>query len=324
MFKDLMSLYTSQLIMYQEWLKFLGKDLMPAIVVLGLFSLILIELIKVSGKQSRTILFLSYVTNIATFVFNNSILSILSISSLLLFAEKYRPVGLLSIYCQPIQVLLAFVLFDLSLYLWHKANHDFDCLWMFHKVHHSDKSMNVTTAFRVHLIEVILSTLIKAMFIIVTGIEVSVLIICESVTLIFIMFHHLNITFQTEKWLKWLFVVPSLHRVHHSSLRKEHDSNYGAVFSLWDRMFRTLNELTPVNIGLTNVKTLNFFELIKFGLISNYPAAASDKPLESEKINAMIAEAAYYIAEKRGFVSGYESSDWIEAEQQINNFTCPC
>ncbi len=264
----------------------------------------------------------SYLINMATFVFNSFILSVLSISSLLVLAERYQHTGLLSTYNQQDQLLFAFILFDLTLYLWHKANHKFDCLWRFHKVHHSDKSMNSTTAFRVHFIEVILSILVKALFIFFTGVETSVIAICEGVSTLFVMFHHLNVPIRGEKWFNWLFIAPSLHRVHHSSLRKEHDSNYGAVFSLWDRLFRTLKKSTPDEIGLINVKTLNFFELLTFGLlpdISGLPAKPNKK-LKPENINWMVAEAAYYFSEQRGFAPGFDQLDWFKAEQQIGEY----
>ncbi|MCF6251913.1 MAG: sterol desaturase family protein [Methylococcaceae bacterium] len=324
MLNNLMSQITSVLMLHQQWLKFVEGNLITTVIILSLVTLMAIEITLAKCNQSRIILIQSYLTNLATFVFNNSILSILSISSLLLFTEKYRPIGLLNDYNQMVQILFSFVLFDLTLYLWHKANHDFDCLWMFHKVHHSDKSMNVSTAFRVHFIEIILGTLVKALFIVVSGVEVSIIALCEAVSTVFILFHHFNTSVKGEKWLKWIFIVPSLHRVHHSSLRIEHDSNYGAVFSLWDRLFQTLTESKPAKIGLTKVETLNFYELLKFGLLTDVSPQApiSDNILNPENSNAMIAEAAYYIAEKRGFVSGYESMDWLQAEQQIKAFNC--
>lgn len=319
MLNDFISGLTSMIILYQEWLNFLGGIDIPIIIFLILVTLMFVEMILVVCLESRTRMIKSYLTNMATFVFNSLILSILSISSLLVLAESYQHNGLLSAYNQQDKLLFAFILFDLTLYLWHKANHKFDCLWRFHKVHHSDKSMNSTTAFRVHFIEVILSILVKALFIFITGIEASLVAICEGVSTLFVMFHHLNLPVRGEKWFKWLFIVPSLHRVHHSSLRKEHDSNYGAVFSIWDRLFRTLKETRPDEIGLINVKTLSFFELLEFGLLPDISSRASDsgKTPKAENINWMVAEAAYYFAEQRGFTPGCDQLDWFKAEQQI-------
>ncbi len=72
----------------------------------------------------------------------------------------------------------------------------------------------------------------------------------EAIMTLFIMFHHTNISFQGEKRLGNVIIVPSLHRTHHSTQRSEHDSNYGAVLSLWDRLFGTLSELKPAEIGI--------------------------------------------------------------------------
>jgi len=316
---DLLYYFTFLPIMYLEGFKFVVENLMPTITILLLVALMLVEILNTRCKQSRTLLTQSYLTNVATFIFNNILLSALSVSSLLLLAETYQHNGLLSVVNQPVQVLLSFILFDLTFYLWHMANHNLDFLWMFHKAHHSDKSMNVTTAFRVHLFETLLYTFVKAIFVVVIGVETVVVALCEGLSTFFIMFHHLNLTFRSEKWLKWLFIVPSLHRVHHSSLRQEHDSNYGAVFSFWDRMFHTLIELRTEEIGLNNIRNLNFHELLKFGMFPNMPESVQSpaNSLQPQHINVMIAEAAYYIAENRDFASGFELMDWFEAEQKI-------
>ncbi|MGZ8135794.1 MAG: DUF2934 domain-containing protein [Methylococcaceae bacterium] len=110
-----------------------------------------------------------------------------------------------------------------------------------------------------------------------------------------------------------MIVVPSLHRVHHSAQRSEHDHNYGAVFSFWDRLFGTLAKLEPVTIGLTGDSPQTFLQLLKFGLVTvNTPVNKSVISLD-----AMIAEAAYYKAEKRNFSPGDELRDWLEAKREI-------
>ncbi|MCF7970465.1 MAG: sterol desaturase family protein [Methylococcaceae bacterium] len=322
MLNDLLSTLTPMLIIYQHWLNFLSGIDISTIIALSLVTLMLVEIISVACIESKAVMIQSYLTNIATFMFNSLILSVLSISALLVLAEKYQSNGLLSAYSQQTQLLFTFILFDITLYLWHKANHTFDCLWRFHKVHHCDKSMNCTTAFRIHFMEIILNTLVKALFILITGIETSIVAICEGISTLFVMFHHLNLPIRGEKWLKFFFIIPSLHRVHHSSLRKEHDSNYGAVFSLWDRLFKTLHESTPTEIGLINVPTLNFYELVTFGLLSDISGLMGDssKTLSPETFNRMVAEAAYYFAEKRGFSPGFDQLDWFKAEQQISAY----
>ncbi|MDD5033780.1 MAG: sterol desaturase family protein [Methylococcaceae bacterium] len=258
----------------------------------------------------------SYLTNLGTFLLNDTLMSLLSVSSLLMLAERFGHWGLLHSMEDSIgKTLLPFFLLDLTLYLWHRVNHRFAWLWMFHKVHHSDRSMNVTTAFRLHLVEVLLTTVIKGIFIVVVGVSTAIVLVNELVITLFVMFHHANLSFKGESEFGRLLIMPSLHRVHHSSVREEHDKNFGAVFSCWDRLFGSWAELEPQEIGLSNVEALSFMELLKFGFSFNYPSTAPLPGLPA--LNAMIAEAAYYRAEKRGFASGYEFCDWLEAEKEI-------
>jgi len=309
----------------ENWLGLFVENVMPIISIVFFAILLMLEMIPARHKLYKSTMLRSYRTNIFMFIFNNIFLSLLSISSLLLLAERYHHNEILDAYNYPVQLVVAFILFDLMLYIWHWANHHYDVLWMFHKVHHSDRSMNVSTAFRVHFIEVLLTTLLKALFIITLGVEAAVVAVCEAVSMLFAMFHHLSFSFRNEKWLKWFIIVPAMHRIHHSSLRKEHDSNYGAIFSIWDRLFRTASESLTGEIGLNNIEALNFLELLRFGMIPVVPVSAQLQAANTTvtvnpalNMDAMIAEAAYFIAEKRSFVAGCELHDWFEAEQQIN------
>ena len=297
-----------------DWLKIPAEEFMLAVIILFFCSVLTLELIQIRHDPARHILFQSYRTNFLTLIFNDVLMSLLSVSSLLLLAENHGNDGLLSKYNLPLKTLISFVLLDLILYLWHKANHQFEFLWMFHKVHHSDRSMNLSTAFRVHFSDLIVTTVIKALFMIFMGIEGAILAFCGAVTTLFTIFHHTRLSFRSEKWLKWFFIVPSLHRVHHSSQRKEHDSNYGAVLSIWDRIFRTLSELQPKAIGLENVGGQNFFELLRFGFMPVRPTQPKQQP--AINIADMVAEAAFYKAELRGFAPGWELQDWLDAEQE--------
>ena len=256
----------------------------------------------------------SYFANIGSFMLNDTLMSLLSVSTLWLIAERYADHGLLSGIANPaLKAVVSFVLLDLVLYLWHRANHSFDALWAFHKIHHSDRTMNVSTAFRLHGVEVFLTAVIKALFIAILGIDAAVLLANEAIVTVFVMFHHANIAFPGEGLLGRLFVVPRIHRAHHSSRRVEHDNNYGAVFSLWDRLFGTFTNVEPKTIGLSQVPGYGLLGLIRYGL-PQLPRRPSVKP---ETVQAMIAEAAYFRAEKRGFAPGYDFIDWVEAEREI-------
>lgn len=306
---------------------FAVADHLGAFVVVSAFAVLLVMELQLTRDKRRTqTLRRSYRTNLATFLFNDLLMSLLSVASLLVLAERYGKHGLLHQLDNPAaKATVAFVLFDLTLYLWHRANHTFDWLWTFHKVHHSDRSMNVSTAFRLSFVELLLTTVVKAVFIVATGVEAVVVAACEAVTTVFVLFHHTNIAFRPEKWLRQLIIVPSLHRVHHSVQRKEHDSNYGAVFSFWDRIFGTFSEPRPVTVGLANVSGQNFLELLRFGLPRATPSPSTPTPIPAsassmpapETLSRMISEAAYYRAQMRGFTPGSDMSDWLVAEREI-------
>lgn len=333
----------------EEWQSFM---------ILAVFAVLLATEATFARKERRPKEYRrSYLANVGTFFINDTLLSLLSVSSLWLIADRYSGWGLLSAVPDPfLKAALSFLLLDLTLYLWHRANHSFDWLWMFHKVHHSDRVMNVSTAFRLHFVEVLLTLLIKALFIVAVGVNAAVVVANEALITLFVMFHHARLSFPGERWLGRLAIVPYLHRVHHSVERKEHDSNYGAVFSWWDRMFGTLKELEPADIGLRNVPSLNMLQLARFGLGNPAFAGPEAKPgplvptadglrpapgqslrgqallrlvklglkppvrPNPQALRAMIAEAAYYRAEKRGFAPGYEFLDWMEAEREIRGF----
>lgn len=265
----------------------------------------------------------SYLTNLSTLVLNDSMMSLLSVSSLLAVAEGFSRWGLLGSMADSFgKTLLSFILLDFTLYLWHRANHGIDCLWLFHKVHHSDRSMNVTTAFRLHVMEVLMTTLVKAVFIVAVGVDASTLLVNELMVTLFVMFHHADFSFTGEASLgRWL-IVPSLHRLHHSEQRKEHDRNYGAVLSWWDGLFGTLSIATPKEIGLRDVKPLGILELVKFGFTFRYPSTAQ-MPV-SEALKGRVAEAAYYRAGQRCFAPGFELYDWLEAEREILGVGSQC
>ncbi len=211
----------------------------------------------------------SLVTNTSAFLINNLILTALRASSLFLVAQQFSSYGLLSgLDNGPVKWLLAFVFFDLAIYIWHVASHKNEFLWRFHKVHHSDKSFNVSTGFRFHVFDLFLEIIYKSVFVIVIGVNAYLVLSIEIVELFFIFFHHANLRIPNEDAISKFIITPSLHRTHHSTLRKEHDSNYGIVLSLWDRIFGTRQELVPEHIGLDLIEAENFIQLFSLAFIT--------------------------------------------------------
>lgn len=211
----------------------------------------------------------SVVTNTTAFLINNIILAILRASSLFLVAQQFSYLGLLSgLENGPLKWILAFAFFDFAIYAWHVAGHKYEWLWRFHKVHHSDKSFNVSTGFRFHVFDLLLEIVYKCIFVVVIGVDAYLVLSIEIIELFFIFFHHANIRVPHEETISKYIITPYLHRTHHSTLRIEHDSNYGIVLAFWDRIFGTRKELVPANIGLDLIEAENFIQLFSLAFIT--------------------------------------------------------
>lgn len=135
----------------------------------------------------------------------------------------------------------AILLFDFWMYVWHRANHEIRFFWRFHKVHHLDKQLDASSAFRFHPGEVFLSGFLRLLPIAVIGMSIKEFIIYEAILLPVILFHHSNLALpvRLENFLRTFIVTPKMHHVHHSNLRHETDSNYGSIFSFWDKFWLT-------------------------------------------------------------------------------------
>jgi len=300
---------------YLTWLSSMSGELATFALLIAFVVLSALELNYPTRKLSLNQARRSYQTNAGLFIFNSLVISLLSTTPLLMAAERYSDRGLLSYIANPAwQALLSFVLLDLMLYCWHRISHRFDCLWMFHKVHHNDPYLNVSTAFRIHIVELLIITVLKSAYVIILGVKPTMALTNEAILTLFIMFHHANISFRKEKQLARIIIAPYLHRAHHSTERNEHDSNYGAVFSIWDRLFGTLSEREPKEIGIKNSSPQSVLGLIKFGFTPVIPVPVYELDLN---LKSMIAEAAYYKAEKRAFKPGNELRDWLEAKRDI-------
>ena len=141
-----------------------------------------------------------------------------------------------------LKVLLVVMFLDFMLWVWHLLNHVVPFLWRFHRVHHTDLNMDVSTATRFHIGELAISTVIKLGLIYLLGADVFMVLLFETLVVASAQFHHssLKVPLWFEKIWFVLFVPPSMHRIHHSVKIKERDTNYGTIFSLWDKLMGTL------------------------------------------------------------------------------------
>ena len=155
-----------------------------------------------------------------------------------------KPFGLLHLVALPAVVRfgLAFVLMDLTFYYWHLANHMLPVLWRFHNVHHLDPDLDVSTALRFHLGEVLLSAGFRVLQVGLIGLPPLTYMIYEGVFQASTLFHHSNVRLplRAERLLNLVLVTPRMHGIHHSVVAGETNANYSTVFSWWDRLHRSL------------------------------------------------------------------------------------
>ncbi len=149
----------------------------------------------------------------------------------------------------------AILLLDAWTYTWHRLNHRIPFLWRFHRVHHSDAHMDVTTAGRFHVGEIVLSSALRIGLIALVGAYAWELILYETMMFAVVQFHHANVALppRLDRVIRCVIVTPAMHKVHHSRLRHETDSNYSAFLSIWDRLFRSFRlreKLNEIEFGL--------------------------------------------------------------------------
>ncbi|MES9826947.1 MAG: sterol desaturase family protein [Candidatus Thiodiazotropha sp.] len=154
--------------------------------------------------------------------------------------------GVLNVIALPpwLTIIIAILILDMVIYLQHVMVHAVPMLWRLHRVHHADPDYDLTTGARFHPIEIILSMLIKIAAIAALGPPVVAVVIFEVLLNGMAMFNHANIRLPTrvDRVLRWLFVTPDMHRVHHSVEPDETNSNFGFNLSLWDRLMGTYRQ----------------------------------------------------------------------------------
>lgn len=154
-----------------------------------------------------------------------------------------RGIGLLQTVALPFwfKVTVSLLLLDLLIYYQHRLFHALPLLWRLHRVHHSDMEIDVTTGNRFHPLEIVISMLIKLTAVALLGAPALAVIIFEALLNACAQFNHGNIAIPLylDNWLRLILVTPDMHRVHHSIIPRETDSNFGFSIPLWDRLFDT-------------------------------------------------------------------------------------
>ena len=165
-------------------------------------------------------------------------------------------------------VVLSVLLLDLFIYLQHILFHLVPIFWRLHRMHHTDLNIDVTTGMRFHPIEIILSMVVKLTVVLSLGILPVAVVLFEVMLNVMAMFNHGNIyiPYRTDRTLRWLLVTPDMHRIHHSIIPKETNSNYGFNLSVWDRLFGTYRKQpekgqVDMDIGIKMFRDTKFLNL---------------------------------------------------------------
>lgn len=235
----------------ESWLR-------PALFFGGLLFFLILEAVNpyrpdTVSKKKR------WINNLLLTLFNNIVIFV-TVGSLFLVVSKYADsnnLGFLGMLDIPLtfKIVLGVIIMDFVLYIWHLLNHEVPFLWRFHRVHHSDINMDVSTATRFHTGELLISAGVKISAIYLIGIHPIALALFEIIIVLCAQFHHssLKIPHWLDSLYHILFVPPSMHRIHHSVRIKERDSNYGTIFSFWDRVLGTLTrgiDQSGIKIGM--------------------------------------------------------------------------
>jgi sterol desaturase/sphingolipid hydroxylase (fatty acid hydroxylase superfamily) len=189
-----------------------------------------------------------------------------------------RSLGLLKFLRLPVwlEVTLAVVLMDYTLYLWHVLMHRQPFLWRFHLPHHVDLDLDASTALRFHAGELVISTGWRVGQVALIGVSPLSLSAWQTFLMLSVLFHHSNVrlAIAVERQLNRMFVTPRMHGIHHSIVKEETNSNWSSGLTIWDRLHGTLrlnipqNEITigvpayrdPPDVELVEVIKMPFIE----------------------------------------------------------------
>nr|WP_217916623.1 sterol desaturase family protein [Vibrio diabolicus] len=151
--------------------------------------------------------------------------------------------GLFNLLSLPawLNIFLTVILLDFVIYAQHVVFHHVKPLWKIHRMHHADLDIDVTTGARFHPIEIIISMGVKIATVFILGVSPIAIVVFEIVLNASAMFNHSNakLALSADQKLRNVIVTPDMHRVHHSVIAKETNSNFGFFLSVWDRLFGT-------------------------------------------------------------------------------------
>ncbi len=217
-------------------------------------------------------------------------------------------IGLLNQVATPVWVSMSCTLavYSLTSYFVHVIEHKNPWLWRIHRVHHLDTHLDVSTSQRHHPLELTANVLTLVAVTIVFGLTSSLLIIYGTMDAAIDFFSHANIRLpeRMDRITRWVFVTPNMHSLHHSSHQPETDSNYGTVFTVWDRLFGTYRaepvwSYGKLQIGLKQIRDDRAW---KFWWQMKSPALSlKDQP--SDGVRAQVHQPANATAPQNRWIS---------------------
>jgi len=184
--------------------------------------------------------------------------------------------GLLNQFSMPdgVGIVVTILLLDLAIYCQHVISHKWKLLWQLHQIHHTDIEIDASTAVRFHPLEIIVSMAYKIGIIYMIGANPMAVVVFEIILNATATFNHsnINLPLKVDSVLRWVLITPDVHRIHHSTVQAETDSNYGFSISLWDRLFKTYTAepektQTTLDIGLPEYREQNELGFIQLLLI---------------------------------------------------------
>jgi sterol desaturase/sphingolipid hydroxylase (fatty acid hydroxylase superfamily) len=166
--------------------------------------------------------------------------------------------------------IIVILMLDFTIYFQHVMFHYIPVFWRLHMVHHTDLDIDVTTGARFHPVEILLSMTIKVSVIFLLGAPAYSVLIFEVLLNATSMFNHSNIFIppDIDRFVRLFIVTPDMHRVHHSVIIRERNSNFSFNFSWWDRIFRTYKDQPERGHGEMAIGLANFRDFSRLGLPS--------------------------------------------------------
>jgi sterol desaturase/sphingolipid hydroxylase (fatty acid hydroxylase superfamily) len=205
--------------------------------------------------------------NLAIFVLGTALTSV-ALGTFYYYCAAFlaaNRVGLLYLVPLPawLGLLCGFLALDFTDYLFHRLSHEKKWLWVMHAVHHSDPRLDVTTHFRAHPVHMLFTVGWRVLVIAATGAPFWLVLLRDAAVIPLVLWQHGNIRLASriDPWLRLVIVTPGVHRIHHSPLPEETDSNYGGFLTVWDRLLGTYRaEKLPAAIpyGLRQLSSPRF------------------------------------------------------------------